>query len=143
MNSYNPTITDLDKKLEKVIKEKFSSSYMSNKKWIKLINAFVENSEFILKVEVKKVLDEKIGEIYISNDLTYEFDYWNIGFEGVNSFGGWLLYKEIEFLKFPMKFQSENLFVQQDLSRIKAIINKIGLFETADQNDELILFCYK
>jgi hypothetical protein len=113
---------------------------MSNKKWVKLIQVLVENSEFIQKVEVKKVLDKKIGEIYISSDLTYEFDYWTIGFEGVSSFGGWLLYKEIEFLKFPLKFQSENLVHQQDLNKIKSVINKIGLFEITNQNDDL--FCF-
>jgi len=143
MKKYQPSIEEIDQKLDQTIKQKFSSGYMSNKKWVKLIDTFVENAELIKRVEIKKVLEEKIGLIFISENLQYEFDYWNIGFEGVNSFGGWLLYKEIEFLKFPAKFQNENLYQEQDLIEIKEIINKIGIFEMTDQNDELILFCYK
>ncbi|KRD58635.1 hypothetical protein ASE40_20170 [Flavobacterium sp. Root935] len=143
MKKYQPSIEEIDQKLDQTIKQKFSSGYMSNKKWVKLIDTFVENAELIKRVEIKKVLEEKIGLIFISENLQYEFDYWNIGFEGVNSFGGWLLYKEIEFLKFPAKFQNENSYQEQDLIEIKEIINKIGVFEMTDQNDELILFCYK
>jgi len=143
MKKYQPSIEAIDQKLDQTIKQKFSSGYMSNKKWVKLIDTFVENAELIKRVEIKKVLEEKIGLIFISENLQYEFDYWNIGFEGVNSFGGWLLYKEIEFLKFPAKFQNENLYQEQDLIEIKEIINKIGIFEMTYQNDELILFCYK
>ncbi|MDQ1164717.1 hypothetical protein [Flavobacterium sp. SORGH_AS_0622] len=143
MKKYQPSIEEIDQKLDQTIKQKFSSGYMSNKKWVKLIDTFVENAELIKRGEIKKVLEEKIGLIFISENLQYEFDYWNIGFEGVNSFGGWLLYKEIEFLKFPAKFQNENSYQEQDLIEIKEIINKIGVFEMTDQNDELILFCYK
>jgi hypothetical protein len=143
MKKYQPSLDELDKKLDKIIQQNFSSGYMSNQKWVKLINAFVANSEWIKKVEVKKVLDEKTGLLYISSDLAYDFDYWNIGLESGHSFGGWLLYKEIEFLRFPSKFQNGKLTEEQDLNKIKEIINKVGLFEIADKNEELILFGYK
>ncbi|MDW8852074.1 DUF6678 family protein [Flavobacterium sp. MMLR14_040] len=143
MKKYQPSFDELDKKLDKTIQQNFSSSYMSNQKWVKLINAFVANSEWIKKVEVKKILDERVGLLYISNDFAYQFDYWNIGFESSHSFGGWLLYKEIEFISFPSKFQNGKLIEEQNLNRIKEIINKVGLFELVEQDGELILFGYK
>jgi hypothetical protein len=81
--------------------------------------------------------------LYISNDIQYEFDYWNIGFEGINSFGGWLLYKEIEFIKFPSKFKNGNNIEEQNIVNIKNVVDKIGQFEMFIQNEELILLCYK
>lgn len=143
MKEHQLTEVEIIKKLDKTINERFSLDCMSNKKWVKLIDAFVANSELIKRVEFKKVLDEKIGLLYISEYFMYEFDYWKMGFEGANSFGGWLLYKEIEFLKFPLKFQEGKLIEEQDLNKIKELINAVGLFEIEEQNDQLILFCYK
>lgn len=143
MNKYRPTIAELDKKLDVRIKEKFSASYMSNKKWVKLIDAFVTNSELVKRIEIKKVLEEKTGFLSAPNELIYEFDYWDVGFEGATSFGGWLLYKEIEFLKFPSKFQNGNLVENQNLKEIKAVIENVGLFEIVEQEGELILLCYR
>lgn len=143
MSKYQRTTTELDKKLEKIINEKFSTSYMSNKKWVKLIDVFVANSELVKRVEIKKVLEEKIGFLSVPSELKFEFDYWNIGFEGATSFGGWLLYKEIEFIRFPSKFQNGNLVEDQNLEEIKVVIDNVGLFELVKQNEELILFCYR
>lgn len=143
MKTYKPSTEELDKKLDKLIAEKFSSNCMSNRKWIKLIDSLVENAELIKRVEFKKVLEEKIGLLFITKDIQYEFDYWNIGFEGVNSFGGWLLYKEIEFLKFPSQFQHGEKVEKQNLVEIKKVIDKLGQFDMFIQDDELTLLCYK
>ena len=90
----------IDKEIDKAI-SKFSQHLMSNSKWIKLISKLAENSEKILKIEFKKVHTDKTGELYIDTKTSYEFDYWQNGFEGNNSFGGWLTFKEIEYLEFP------------------------------------------
>ena len=90
----------IERDVEKSI-SKFSQHLMSNSKWIKLVDKFVQNTDKILKIEFKKVKNDKIGELYLDEDTTFGFDYWKNGFEGCNSLGGWLTFKEIEFIIFP------------------------------------------
>lgn len=124
-----------EKEIEKAI-SKFSYHLMSNSKWIKLIENLVENSKYISTIEFKMVLSEKIGEIYLDENTSFDFDYYQIGIEGINSLKGWILYKEIEYLKF-----SKN--GKQDVSKIKSIIDSIGKFEFIENENELKLLCYK
>ncbi|HCC93311.1 MAG TPA: hypothetical protein DEQ26_03095, partial [Flavobacteriaceae bacterium] len=51
-----------EKDIEKAI-SKFSYHLMSNSKWAKLIEKLVENINDIYKIEFKKILDDRIGEI--------------------------------------------------------------------------------
>ena len=127
-----------EREIEKAV-SKFSYHLMSNSKWVKLIEKLVENIDQILKIEFKKVLDDRIGEIYLEEDTTFDFDYWINGFEGMNSLKGWILYKEIEYLKFP-KSTSQG---EQNINNIKNIIESIGHFDFIENENELILLCYK
>lgn len=127
-----------EREIEKAI-SKFSYHLMSNSKWVKLIEKLVENIDEILKIEFKKVLDDRIGEIYLEEDTTFDFDYWINGFEGMNSLRGWILYKEIEYLRFP-KLTSRG---EQNINNIKNIIESIGDFDFIESKNELVLLCYK
>lgn len=127
-----------EKDIEKAI-SKFSYHLMSNSKWVKLIEKLVENINDIYKIEFKKILDDRIGEIYLEEDTTFDFDYWANGFEGMNSLKGWMLYKEIEYLKLP-RLTSNG---EQNISKIKKIIESIGSFDIIENENELILLCYK
>jgi hypothetical protein len=143
MKTYKPTTADLDRKLDSKITEKFFANFMSNAKWKKLIDGLVENAELIKRINFRKVLDEKIGQLYISADLCYDFDYWNIGFEGMNSLNGWLLYKEIEWISFPTEFiNDKNNVESQNIEEIEKVLKKIGKFRISKDSNELKMNCY-
>lgn len=127
-----------EKEIDKAI-SKYSHQLMSNSKWIKLIEKLVENILEIKKIEFKKVLNDNIGELYLEENTTFGFDYWENGFEGINSLKGWMLYKEIEYLKFP-KSTSKG---EQNIIKIKNIIESIGSFDIVEEESEFILLCYK
>lgn len=125
--------------IEKAVAQ-FSQHLMSNSKWIRLIETIIENTEDFTKIQFKKIQNDNIGELFINEDSTFEFDYWLNGFEGSNSLGGWLEYKEIEYLIFPKIVDSNNI---QNLEEIKLIIEKVGQFYLEIDEDELKLICYK
>lgn len=130
---------DLMKSIEEEV-SKFSQHLMSNAKWIKLIDHIVNNMDEIKKIQFKRVQDDRIGELYLDENSSFEFDYWQTAFEGINSFGGWLQYKEIEYLSFPEKVDSKT---EQDLEKISIIIQTIGEFYLESDKNELKLICYK
>ncbi|WP_175623226.1 hypothetical protein [Chryseobacterium schmidteae] len=120
---------------------KFSQPLLSNSKWVKLIDGLVDHIEKVQKIQFKKVQKDKIGELYLDENTTYEHDYWQNGFEGNNSFGEWLEYREIEYLIFPKIIDSKNNV--QNLEEIQLIIETIGHFSLELDEDELKLICYK
>jgi len=120
---------------------KFSQPLMSNSKWIKLIDELIENSEKVRKIQFKKVQNDKIGELYLDENTIYEHDYWQNGFEGSNSLGEWLEYREIEYLIFSKIIDSKNNV--QNLEEIQLIIEEVGQFYLEIDDNELKLFCYK
>jgi hypothetical protein len=89
---------------------KFNEHLLSNSKWKKLVEQIVNNAHLFKKIEFKKVQNKEIGELFINGDTTFEFDYWSIGFEGNNSMGGWLIFKEIEYIFFPRIINSDKSF---------------------------------
>ncbi|UFH31195.1 hypothetical protein LNP04_14610 [Chryseobacterium sp. C-71] len=125
--------------IEKAVSQ-FSQHLMSNSKWIRLIEAIIDNAHEFKKIQFKKIQNNRIGELYLNEDSIFEFDYWQRGFEGNNSLGDWLEYKEIEYLIFPKIVDSNNI---QNLEEIKLIIEKVGQFYLEINEDELKLICYK
>ncbi|WP_262149109.1 hypothetical protein [Chryseobacterium foetidum] len=119
----------------------YSQHLISNSKWIRLIKGIVENADDFKKIQFKKIQNNNIGQLFINEDSTFEFDYWQNGFEGNNSLSGWLEYREIEYLVFAKIVSSENDI--QDLNQIKSIIEKIGQFDIEINDVELKLICYK
>lgn len=131
----------IDREIERAI-SKFSEHLMSNSKWVRLIDKLVENIDKVKKVEFKKVHKDLIGQLYLNEDTTFEFDYWENGFEGHNSLGGWLTFKEIEYLTFPRVIDFENN-VEQDLEQIMKLITDVGQFNLDLNDNTLKLTCYK
>ncbi|WBV61767.1 hypothetical protein PFY12_06495 [Chryseobacterium camelliae] len=125
--------------VEKVV-SKFSQQLMSDSKWIRLIETVIDNAHQFKKILFKKIQHDKIGELYLDQDSIFEFDYWQSGFEGNNSFHDWLEYREIEYLIFPKIVDSDN---SQDLEQIKLTIEKTGQFCLESDEHELRLICYK
>ncbi len=131
----------IDREIEKSV-ARFSERLMSNSKWVRLIDKLVDGSDKIEKIEFKKVQSKGVGELYLTEDTTYGFDYWQNGFEGHNSLGGWLIFKEIEFLLFPKTVKAEPL-KEQNLSMISKLIESVGLFDLEITDDYTKLICYK
>lgn len=131
----------IDREIEKSV-ARFSEQIMSNSKWVRLIDRLVEGSNYIEKIEFKKVQSEQIGELYLEEDTTYGFDYWQNGFEGHNSLGGWLTFKEIEYLIFPKTVKAEPL-KEQDLIKIQELIESVGKFALDTNEERIKLICYR
>lgn len=129
-----------EREMEKAISD-FSQPLMSNSKWIRLINKLVENADKILKIEFKKVQQDHIGELYLARDTEYGFDYWQNGFEGCNSLGGWLLFKEVEYLVFQKTVS--NKYGEHYLEQIEALLESVGQFSIEKDENRLKLLCYK
>ena len=131
----------IDREIEKAV-SRFSEHLMSNSKWVRLINKLVDNSEKIKKIKFKKVQLDKVGELYLEENTTFGFDYWQNGFEGCNSLGGWLVYKEIEYLIFP-RIVDKASATEQDLDEILNLIKSVGQFELEIDEEKVKLICYK
>lgn len=65
----------IDQEIEKSL-ARFSEHLMSNSKWIRLIDRLIQGSGMIEKIEFKIVQDNQIGELFLEEDTSYGFDYW-------------------------------------------------------------------
>ena len=131
----------IEREIEKAV-SRFTQPLMSNSKWVRLIRKLVENADNVLKIEFKKVQQHQLGELYLEGDTEFGFDYWQNGFEGCNSLGGWLTFKEIEYLFFPKNIASSEQ-EEQDLEQIEAILHSVGLFLLEKDEQGIKLLCYK
>ncbi len=131
----------IDREIEKAVLN-FSEHLMSNSKWVRLIDALIEDNDNVKKVKFKKIHTTQIGDLFLEEDTIYEFDYWKNGFEGLNSLGGWLTYKEIEYLIFPRIIDDKDN-LKQDLKAIVKTIESVGQFLLEIDEDEVKLICYK
>jgi len=123
---------EADQKIENAISGRFRERLLSNAKWLKLIPTLVQNAEKTEQILFKKVQDERIGELFLDEDTTFEYDYWENCFEGINSLGGFLMFKEIEYLVFL-----------GDVSGIRAALEQTGQFVLVEEEDRLKLLCYR
>ncbi len=131
----------IDREIEKAI-SRFSQQLMSNSKWVRLIDKLVENIDKVKKVQFKKVQKDLIGELYFNEDTTFGFDYSENGLEEHNSLGGWLTFKEIEYLVFPRVIDLNNN-IEQDLEQIMKLITNVGQYNLELNENTLKLICYK
>lgn len=131
----------IDREIEKSV-SRFSEQLMSNSKWVRLVDKLVESSDLIKKIVFKKVQNEELGELYLDEDTTYGFDYWQNGFEGCNSLGGWLTFKEIEYLIFPKNISTLPP-KEQSLAKIVELIESAGQFSIDINEERLKLFGYR
>jgi hypothetical protein len=115
----------------------FSSSFMNDKKWVKLLCALSESDLVIEDSRAKLIWDDEIREIYIDNDITYKFDFYDHSMESMISGypKGWFDYKEIEWIEFKSD--------AQQIERIIHLLSSIGQFEIEMIDDNLRLFGYK
>lgn len=115
----------------------FSSAFMNDSKWVKLLCVLSENEVVIENSSVKLIWDDEIRDICINNDISYEFDFYEHSMESMISGypKGWYHYKEIEWVE--LKSDAQNM------DKIIHLLNSIGQFETELINDNLRLYGYK
>ena len=125
-NSSNP-------KIDKIILTNYTASFMNNSKWVKLIHLLVDNAQLIERCDVKLIYDDKIRKLIINGDEQFDFDFYENAMEAMiidPVTPGWTLYKEIEWIRFPISGEnSENII------KLKQLVEKSGEFH-ADLTDE-------
>lgn len=136
-------------KIDKKTKH-FSGRFMNDTKWIKLFETLSQNKDCINKCFEKSIWDDLLREIHIPAIQDFSSTYHNKGFkDGPNQPS---LFKEIEWIEFPsnwtikreMRGQSlEPHKFEQDIVKIKSLVQSIGLFEIESDTEKLIIYGYK
>ncbi len=125
--------------IDNFIVKNFSSSFMNNSKWEKLLESILNELDEI-HVNYKLIYDEKI----ISTSFT-STDFKPFFIEPI-------YYKEIEWIEFPktvviQKNQklSKKYFQEsfQNIDLIEETINEIGDYFYAKEDDKITLYAYK
>lgn len=133
-----------DAYLREVIREKFSTSLMSDSKWVKLLDALVANVAEVKLCLVKPIWEETAPhrQLWIDEPTRYNFDYYATAMEAMVSGKprGWYAYKEIEWLDFPRIVNATG--ATQDLEAIKHILDSAGQFALNSTPDNLRLYAY-
>lgn len=117
---------------------KFSGKFMSNSKWFKLFNTLSVDSSLVNRCLIKNIGDERLRELEMSTYKHFTDTFHNKGIKDV-TLGGPILFKEIELIEFPAKWQSKT----QDLLAIKKLIIQTGKYEDYLDNDKLIIYGYR
>lgn len=117
--------------------QKYSCTFMSNSKWVKLFNTLSSIEEIMCKASVKLVWDKEPRDIRIDDELELGVDYFETSMESMISGypKGWYDYKEIEWIKFNSNEQQLNIIEHQ--------IDKVAQFETIRDSNGIQLFAYK
>ena len=124
---------------DNLIKENFSSSYMNNTKWVKLIETLINEFEEIY-VNYKLIYDEVIDS-YLIDILDFEPFFLEP-----------IIYKEIQWIEFPDEYEfwknknnlkaAEQLYIQ-DLDSITKVIEKIGKFCLEKFLNSIRIYAYR
>lgn len=123
--------------IEKLIKEKFSASFMNNSKWVKLISALIVNHHLFEEIDVKLIFDEERRKLIISGNEKFNFDYYPVTMESMvtkPANPGWTKYKEIEWIEINGPQVDEEL---------TEIIESIGRFNMDVSPRKLRISAYK
>lgn len=131
----------MSEKIEKIILEKYSGSFMNNSKWVKLIQKLIENFDVIKKCNVKLIYDDVIRSLIITGDEQYNLDFYLNSMEGMLNnpiVSGWTVYKEIEWISFP--YDTETV---QDMLKIRLEIQMLGKFNDELTDDYYRIYAYK
>lgn len=129
---------DLERaKVDSIVKHRFSASFMSDSKWVKLLKALSEIGDSIRSCKVKLIWDDSLRDLRIDSTLSYEFDFYEHSMEAMVSGQpkGFYDYKELEWIEFSNQ--------EQDIEKISSYIKSIGQFELEKTADGLRLYAYK
>jgi len=133
----------IDEKLDRIIKKRFTASFMSNAKWRKLFIA-IDRPELNLNQAVWKFIDSDIeirGSLTKSDELMEEY----VGDYGLGPFA----YKHIEWLELPRKGIPHGFekipfkHWEQDIEGAITILKSIGQFELENTDAGVKIYGFK
>lgn len=127
-----------EEKLNKLIVQNFSTSLMSNQKWVKLLDTVVRHADALRGCWVKLVWDDVKREFSISRYSQFRFNYWESAVEGMISGGpmGWNAYKELEWIEMELSNVEARISLESDLQ-------KAGSFELKSSNTVIKIYAYR
>ncbi|MFC4818479.1 MULTISPECIES: hypothetical protein [unclassified Flavobacterium] len=129
-----------DPKVDKIIQTNYTASFMNNSKWLKLIRLLVDNAQCIARCDVKLIYDDKIRQLMINGEEQFNFDFYENAMEAMitNPIApGWTLYKEIEWICFPIS--SEN---SENILKLTQLVQKSGEFHTHRTDEYYRIIAY-
>lgn len=120
-----------------LIHERFNSSFMSDAKWVRLLEALVGVRSFFELCKVKLVWDESTRDMWIPSSSSFGFAYYQSSMEGMISGTprGFYKYKEVEWIE--LSTEEEN--AESIVLKLKAI----GNFELERSDKGIKLYAYR
>ena len=130
----------INERINKIISEKFVTSFMSDTKWKKLID---------------RLTDEIDSGIFLTYKLIYDETLFQTSFlfaDDKSFFQEAIFYKEVEWIEFHRFYEdyvsydnkkSGSKIYKQDIDLILSIIHDIGFFEIEYFQDSFKLYGYK
>lgn len=125
--------------VNRILKEKYTASFMSNTKWIKVLTTLTNTCDPIF-LRYKLIYDDVITEsVFDMVDATPYF------IEPI-------MYKEVEWIEFPKEYENwvngNNLKagkkqIKQDLEKIKQELGRLGKFDLEFYDGNIRLYGYK
>ncbi|RYD94392.1 MAG: hypothetical protein EOP50_09600 [Sphingobacteriales bacterium] len=129
--------------LDRVISERFKGKYMSNTKWVQLLDKLIATQTRILQCRVKLIWESgpAYRELLLHSNLTYGFHYYQNAVEGLITGrpAGWYAYKEIEWIEFPLDTPGG----PQDLEGIESVLRSVGQLELEKDADSIRVWAYR
>lgn len=124
-------------RVDSLIRERFSSSYMSDAKWVRLLEALVVLQPPIRLCTAKLVWDDEPRAMRIPESSALGTDYYENAMEGMISGAprGFYRYKEIEWIELPVRGTDANIVASQ--------IRNAGEFEMISSDTGLRLYAYR
>lgn len=130
-----------ERRIDKLIANRFSASFMSNSKWERFFSALDVDM-----INIRAMLLKRVGRIdphvtYMPKKEDLEKIWVSEGYNDCSYF-----YKEIEWLELINVFKPSNIpsqYVYQNIDDAESIINKIGKFEVERTPGGLRVYGYK
>ncbi|RYF10586.1 MAG: hypothetical protein EOO40_04910 [Deltaproteobacteria bacterium] len=140
-----------DEQLNKIIAASDLLPMMSNRKWVKLLDALVAHASEVKECRVKLLweTETQVRHLLIDEFLLYDFDYYEQAMEAMitGKPRGWYAYREIEWLEFPgvatvSESSKPDKLVMQAIDLLQKVIDQAGLLQTSLTADSLRVDAY-
>lgn len=124
-------------RVDALIRERFSASFMSNAKWVRLLETLVVLRPRFEFCTAKLVWDDTPRQMWIPESSSLGLDYYRNSMEGMISGAprGFYLYKEVEWIELPVTGAEAEVIAGQ--------IRNAGEFELAPSEVGLRLYAYR
>lgn len=131
---------------------RFEFSSMSDAKWVRLLNALTAPPSIVTECHAKLVWDDAVRDFGM-NHAHFAFDFYERAVESlIHSPSGWVAYKEIEWIEFPLSVtvpidenhrRAGTRRTEQDLGAIRQRIEQVGHFDLHEDEAALRLYAYR